>query len=299
MSYKRTLSFATVTIFCVLFHAPSFGAVDQSELSLSHVWMGDADLDNGGELGADHTVARVDLDWSRGRGESIGLSIGAGFHDYDFSGSSALSAVAPWGEVTDISLGMSWRRPVGSAGMLFIAPSLEFARGEGADWGDSIRAGAILSYGYRVSDTLTIGVGAGVFTGLEETSAFPVLLIDWQINDKWRVGNPFRPGPTGPAGLEIAYAVNSDWEVALGGGWRSNRFRLDENGVIPDGIGEVEGIPVFLRLSWVVNESVSLDIYGGQFLSGEVTARDSKGRKIGQDDLDSAALLGLGLSAAF
>lgn len=271
------------------------GAQTRSDLSLTQVMIGDADLDNGGELGSDHTDLSVKTSWSRGRGESIGLSLGATWRSYDFGGASTLAAGDPWGDVAEYSFGASWRRPLGDAGMLFIAPSVGVAREDGADWGDSVRFGTIVSYGYRVSDTLTIGVGAGVFTGLEETSAFPVLLVDWQINDQWRLGNPFRPGPTGPAGLEIAYAPSADWEFALGAGWRSNRFRLDEAGPIPDGIGEVEGVPVFLRLSWMASESLSLDLYAGQFLAGEVTVESSKGKTIATDDLDSAPVAGVSL----
>ncbi|MGC9449969.1 MAG: DUF6268 family outer membrane beta-barrel protein [Oceanipulchritudo sp.] len=275
------------------------GGEISTDLSLSHVWIGDADLDQGGEMGSRHTSLRVDMDRSLGRGESIGLSLGAVYRSHDFSGSSDLMQEEPWDKVTEYSVGLNWRRPAGEAGMLFFAPSLEFARGDGADWGDSLRGGAILSYGHRFSDSLTIGVGAGVFSGLEETQGFPVLLIDWRINESWRIGNPFRPGPTGPAGLEVVYTFAPEWEIALGGGWRSNRFRLDENGPNPDGIGEVEGFPAFLRLSWRASETISLDLYGGMFLEGELTYEDSDGDKIAEDDLDSAPMAGISLTARF
>ncbi|NDV61632.1 hypothetical protein G0Q06_04135 [Puniceicoccales bacterium CK1056] len=289
-----------LSLIASLFWACSLvGSETRTEFSVTQSWISEADLDQGGELGVDQTDLEVGVDWSLGRGSNLGLSIGASFQDYDFGQAGSADFVAPWGDVVNYSIGLGWRRPIGDDGVLFIAPSMEIARGKGADWSKSFTFGTILSYGYRVSETLTIGVGAGVFTGLEETSAFPVLLVDWQINDNWRVGNPFRPGPAGPAGLEMVYSPNTDWEVALGGGWRSNRFRLDEDGTNPDGIGEIEGIPVFLRLTWMASESVSIDLYAGQFISGEITVENRKGKKIGSDDLDSTPVAALSISSRF
>lgn len=279
--------------------SPLWATDGQAEASVAHVWVGDADLDLGGELGMNQTDFRVGYDWSLGRGSSLGLSMQASFHDYDFGPAGTPGFTAPWGDVVDYSLGMSWRKPMGDEGMLFIAPSIGFARGEGADWGESLTYGTIVSYGYRFSENLTIGFGAGVYFGLEETSAFPVLLVDWQINDTWRIGNPFRPGPAGPAGLEVVYSGGESWEVAFGGGWRSNRFRLDEDGLNPDGIGELEGVPVFLRLTWFASETFSLDVYAGQLLSGEIKLENRRGGKIGSDDLDSAPLAALSVTARF
>jgi hypothetical protein len=268
-------------------------------LSLSHVWMGDADLDHGGEMGSNHTSLRLDLNRSLGRGESIGFSLGADFRDYDFSGISTLTDEAPWGKVAEYTAGISWRKPIGDDGLVFLAPSIEFARGEGADWGDSIRFGTIASYGHRFSENLTVGIGAGIYTGLEETKAFPVLLVDWRIGENWRVGNPFRPGPTGPAGIEIVYSFDPEWEIGFGGGWRSTRFRLDEDGINPDGIGEVEGFPAFARLSWSATESVTLDLYGGLFLAGELTYEDRHGNETGTEDMDTAPIAAISVTAEF
>ena len=269
------------------------------EVSFSHAEFADADLDGGGELGFRQTNFGIGADWSLGRGEALGLSLGVGLVDYDFSGNPAIIGSDAWGRVTELDLGMNWRRPVGESGMLFIAPNLGVARGEGADWGDSLRFGLIASYGVRVSRTLTFGIGAGIFTGLEETSGFPVLLVNWQISESWRLGNSFNSGPSGPAGLELAYSFSPGWEVALGGGWRSDRFRLDENGSNPNGIGEVEGVPVYLRLSWAAEDGLSLGVFGGLYASGEVTTETEGGFELAEDDLDSTPFFGISASLPF
>jgi hypothetical protein len=295
--------FTTLVVFTVGSFSSAALQAQEAEapmtLSFSHTQFADADLDRGGELGSTQTSLGLGYDWSKGRGEAIGLSVGVGLKDYDFSGATIIPGADAWGQVTELDLGMSWRRPVGESGMLFIAPNLRSARGEGADWGDSLQFGLIASYGYRVSRTLTFGIGAGIFTGLEETSGFPVLLVNWQISDNWRLGNSFRAGPSGPAGLELAYTPAPGWEFGFGGGWRSDRFRLDENGSNPDGIGEVEGLPVYLRLSWEVNDSLSLGLFGGVFLNGEVTTETDGGFELASDDLDSAPFFGISANSRF
>jgi hypothetical protein len=269
------------------------------EISFIHVQFSDSDLDGGGELGSSQTNLQIGTEWSKGRGEAFGVSFGVGLNDYDLSGSTVIPGSAAWGQVTGLDLGVNWRRPVGRSGMFFIAPNLAAARGEGADWGESLEFGLIASYGYRVSSTLTFGIGAGIFTGLEETSGFPVLLIDWRISENWRVGNSFRAGPSGPAGIELAYSPDPGWEVAVGGGWRSERFRLDENGPVPDGIGEVEGAPIYLRVSWDASEQLSVDLFGGIYVGGEVLTETSGGFELARDDLDATPFFGLSANSRF
>jgi hypothetical protein len=284
---------------CPLFSVHAQESGTPAELTFSYAQFADADLDGGGELGSTQASFGLGYDWSRGRGEAVGVSFGVGMNDYDLSSGSAIPGAEAWGRVTELDLGMNWRRPVGDSGMLFIAPNLGMARGEGADWEESLQFGLIASYGYRVSSTLTFGIGAGIFTGLEETSGFPVLLVNWQISDDWRIGNSFRSGPSGPAGLELAYTPAPGWEVALGGGWRSDRFRLDENGSNPNGIGEVEGVPVYLRVSWDATETLSLGLFGGIFASGEVTTETEGGFELADEDLDSTPFFGISASSRF
>ena len=269
------------------------------KLTLSQVWTGDSDLDQGGRMRFDQSSLRVGFDQALGRGQGWGLGLDAVHYNYDFAGPTDLGRQEDWNKVLDLGVSGSWRRPMGESGMLFIAPSLTVARADGADLGDSLQAGGIVSYGWRYSDRLTIGFGAGFFTGMEDTKVFPVLLVSWQISENWRIGNPFRPGPSGPAGLEVVYTVSPDWEIGFGGGWRSHRFRLDEDGPNPGGIAEVEGFPAFARFTWRASEIFTVDFYGGMLFGGEVTMEDEGGNEVFSDDMDQAPIVAVSLQAAF
>lgn len=106
-------------------------------------------------------------------------------------------------------------------------------------------------------------------------------------------------GPAGPAGLELAYDLGNRWEVAAGGAWRVYRFRLDDNGPVPGGVGEVKSVPLFVRLSNQFAKSVKLDIYAGANVGSQLRVENAAGGTIGSDNRKTSALLGLTVSRQF
>ena len=147
--------------------------------------------------------------------------------------------------------------------------------------------------------SLTVGIGAGVFFGLEDTSGFPVLLVRWQINDHWRLGNPFRPGPAGPAGLELVYTGITAWEFGFGTSYRSERFALDRNNPAGARYGEESGVATFLRASRDLGAGSQLDLYVGTVVGGELTWEDVDGRTLVRSDADPSLLAALAFTASF
>jgi hypothetical protein len=111
--------------------------------------------------------------------------------------------------------------------------------------------------------------------------------------------NPFRPGPTGPAGLELIYAIDKSREVAAGSAWRSFRFRLDDQGLAPEGIGEVNLVPTWARFTWRIDRRLALDFYAGMSLDGDLKIEDRNGNEIGTVDQDTALFGALNVSFRF
>jgi hypothetical protein len=156
-----------------------------------------------------------------------------------------------------------------------------------------------LGFSKIYSPKLVLGIGAGVFRQIDETKVFPFLIVNWQIDDKWRLSNPFRGGPAGGAGLELVYTIDDNWEAAGGGTWRDYRFRLSENGPNPNGIGQNQGIPLFARLSRRLGPNARLDLYAGAVVAGEIKLRDSGGNTLVSSDYNAAPLVGLTLRGNF
>ena len=86
----------------------------------------------------------------------------------------------------------------------------------GASTGNALQYGAVVAATKDFSPTLSVGLGAAVFRQIYETQTFPFLAIDWQIDKNWKLSNPFAAGPTGPAGLELSYTIDEQWEAGSG-----------------------------------------------------------------------------------
>ena len=83
---------------------------------------------------------------------------------------------------------------------IFVAPEFEWSYESGASASDAKNFGAVLRRDRFFSPTLVLGIGAGVFRQIDKTRVFPLLIVNWQIDDQWRVSNPFQAGPAGGAG---------------------------------------------------------------------------------------------------
>ncbi|AFL74847.1 hypothetical protein Thivi_2956 [Thiocystis violascens DSM 198] len=94
-------------------------------------------------------------------------------------------------------------------------------------------------------------------------SAASAPMVDWQITDRLRITNPLVVGPTGPAGLELSYVLNSGWKVGMGTDYRSYRHRLNREGQLPGCVGENRYIPVFVRVGRALSETLKINLYVG------------------------------------
>jgi hypothetical protein len=146
---------------------------------------------------------------------------------------------------------------------------------------------------------LMVGAGTGIFERLDQSEVFPYLVIDWKIDDRLRLTNPFRAGPVGPAGLELVYTPDDTLEMGVGGAYRSYRFRLDDSSAVADGIGEVDFWAPFLRVGWRLGNHYRLDINGGALVGGSIAIEDENGNDLGDTGYDTAPFIGVTLKGRF
>jgi hypothetical protein len=169
---------------------------------------------------------------------------------------------------------------------LGVVPAVDWFGENGADSGDALTAGATVSGSRQFAQGNRLGLGVGVFGGLEKTIAFPFLIVDWRLT------NPLASGPTGPAGLEIDYRFDGGWSAGIGAAWRVLRFRLSETGPTPNGIGQESGVPLFLRVTQRFGSQMGLHLYGGVIVNGELRVENSHGDLRRKDNFDPAPLFG-------
>lgn len=257
------------------------------------VFQDSADMDAGGDM----SIHRLGFKFGAIRGLDGGSSIGGGLSytmfGYRFEGVPALGGFNPWEDIDQLQISLQYRYAIDRESSLFLMPSLTSSGESGASFSDGIEFGAIFGYTKTFSPKLTLGIGGGAFYGLEDTSGFPVIFVYWQMADNWRMSNPFRPGPSGPAGLEVVYTGLTGWEIGFGGGYRVNRFALDDVGPAPDGFGQNEGAALFVRASREFQTGGSLDLYVGTVVGGELELEDSGGRLLARTDYDPSIMFAL------
>lgn len=282
------------TVCAMLLLAPgASGATGawRSSFSVTSVWQGNANIDDGGDFDASGVAIRAGTSVGFGAGHRAGVGVHYDHLDYDFSTQTAFGE-APWGQVRRFGFSLPLLFSGTGNWSYSVTPSVEWAGDDGADSGESMAYGGIVSATRMFAPGQRLGLGMGVFSQFEETKVIPILIVNWRLNERWSLVNPLPAGPVGPAGLELDYRFDNGWRLGLGAASRSLRFRLSETGPTPNGVGEQRGVPVFLRLSADLSDQASLVLYAGALVEGELRVEDSDGRTLRNESFDPAPLLG-------
>jgi hypothetical protein len=267
--------------------------------SMSPVYQFDGDLDSGGSSGYTAVLMSFGGTLPLDARSSIGFRLRLDGEDWRFSDPVGFGGVAPWDRLYRAGISIPYSLRTEDGWRFALTPTLESAAETGARTSESLEYGATASIAKALTPDLTLGIGVGAFDKIEETSAFPFLVIDWRINERLRLTNPFAAGPAGPAGLELSYRFDSGWTAGLGAAYRSYRFRLDEDGPFPNGVGEHRFIPVFLQLGHALTDSLSLSLYAGLATATRLRVERSDGHQLFEEDQDPTAMLGLSLIGRF
>jgi hypothetical protein len=260
------------------------------------VYTFDTDLDSGGNFNwgagiVSGTVARQVTSQL-----SVGLTLRYDYENWKFGNPVAFGGQAPWGKLNAPNIAFNFGYAITPDISIGVTPTFGWGYETGSSESGLIY-GAIVSATRVFSPSLVLGVGAGIIRQIDETKVFPFLIVHWQINDKWRLANPFRAGPSGGAGLELTYSIDDNWEAAAGGAYRSYRFQLrDDSTVAPGGVGENRFIPIFARVTRKFGKQTQLDFYAGISVSGRLSVDNSSGNGVAADDYKTAPALGLTLA---
>jgi hypothetical protein len=274
---------------------PQPGEVSASA-ALSGIYQFDTDLDHGGDFNWAAGIASGRVTRQITPQFSAGLALRYDYEDWKFSRPVAFGGVAPWSHLNAPNISLDLGYAFDSDLQVGISPLFGWAFESGAKTSDALTYGAILAATKVFSPSLMLGVGVGVVRQIDETKVFPFAIVRWQINDRWQLGNPFPAGPAGGAGLELTYAPDDHWEFAGGGAYRSTRYRLDDAGTAPGGIGENRFFPLFARVSRNFGAQTKVDLYAGVALGGRLKLQDANGTTIAKNDYSTAPLIGVTLS---
>ena len=259
-----------------------------------------ADLDGDGEVGVTRLLVRPGLDVFFSPALQASFSLGASLDCYDFRGDDGLAGAEPFDDVRGLRLSTFARYALDDEWTLIGGPSLRMVAESGADLTDGASFGFLGGAVWKATETLSIGPGLGFFTEIEDDPVvFPFLLIDWRFADGWSIGTGRGLGATAGPGLTLGWDFAESWTLELGARWERLRFRLDDDPVAPDGVGQDEAIPVLLALTWKPTRETSVSLFAGMRFRGRLTVFDDGGKKLLREDYDPAPFFGLGFSLRF
>lgn len=260
------------------------------------IYQAETDLDDDG--GGDLQVNRYDA--ALGVGTDLNEQLRwsntfyAGVWDYEFDG-GGFATGNPWDSVlmlrygTQLAYGLDDRWAVRAGGVFM------FSRETDADWSTSFTGGGVAGVDYRHSETFFVSVGMGVTSQLEDDAqVVPAVGLNWLPADRWTVRLGAVPVSGGAlAGGEVEYELSDPLRLGLGVLYSQRRFRLNDEGVAPDGVGEEKSLPLRLRLGWSITPQISLHFLAGVVLSGELELEDQDGNGLRKADYDPAPYFGV------
>ncbi|MCA8880492.1 MAG: hypothetical protein KDA73_11160 [Rhodobacteraceae bacterium] len=259
-------------------------------------WSAPAGLEGGGKVAAARGYAGAGVSVPLGGGVSVGFEAGGGFTDYRFSDGAA----APWGDIRDVRVTLPVRFGLGDRGTAILAPSLRWTAETDADLADGRSAGLFAAAFWKLSDSLTLGPGIGVFSEpWDDTDVFAFLAIDWKITARWRLSTGQGVGATQGPGLSLSYAVTEALAIGIAGRIEDSTFRLDDRGPAPGGYGEARSLPVVATLDWSPHPGLAASAFLGVDTGGTLTLRDGDGHRVDERDVDPAPVLGAQIRVRF
>ncbi|MEX0285283.1 MAG: hypothetical protein AB3N23_11790 [Paracoccaceae bacterium] len=260
-------------------------------------WQGEASLSGGGDVAVNRGFVRGGVFHSWDGGTTAGLQLSVGRFDYRFRNTQS----QPWGDITDLRISAPVRFRAGDRATVFVSPSLRYDYESGAGASSGRTYGVFAGIAWEVNPRLTLGPAFGAFTRLEDNDleVFPALLVDWEISDRWSLSTGSGLGATQGPGLSLSYAVTEAWNVSLSARSENVRFRLNNSGPAPGGVGEDSSIPVVLTVSYDPNPGLSFTAFAGAELNGELTLDDATGRQISRQTYDTAPVAGFAFRLRF
>jgi hypothetical protein len=241
--------------------ALSLVLAQESEGTMPSRWVGfgeaqfdhefETDIDSGSTLAVTRARFEVGAIYMKSPRDSIGVAVRYGHHDYDFGGTVGFGGLSPWDNIRETAVAVPYRLGIGADWDLLAIASVQGFSETRTFWDEGVTASGILAMTYKVSSDLKVGGGLGISTEIEDdVGFFPILLVDWQMTESLNFATRGASRAVDGPQAVLSWQADPMWSLGLGAGHETKRFRLDNSGVAPGGVGEEEAYPVFASLTY-------------------------------------------------
>jgi len=210
------------------------GASHAFETSPKGRGLGDVAISRG------HAGALVDVAAGGDPRTRAGLSFDTEVSEYDFSRGGE-----PVDELFVHRLGTRYTTPVSGAATLFVGGGVASSFEPGAEFSESLSYRLFPAALFEAADGFEIGPGFVFRTEFEDDPfTIPIVPFRWTIDDRWRVGVLDEPR------LEVEYRASETLTLSLEGGYERRLYRLDDDGLAPEGAFRDSSVPVGAGAVW-------------------------------------------------
>ncbi|MDZ8119899.1 hypothetical protein [Pontiella agarivorans] len=249
-----------------------------------------ADLDGGGAFSVNRYFVEAGIARMWGFDRMVAVSAGYGQDDYNFDG----LGTQLWDNIDNYRLGLFARWALDEKWALFAGPSVRSYGEAGTDLDDAFVGTFFGGVSYTFGDRLTLGPAFLVSGQIEDsTRYFPVLLVNWNITEKLSLETGGGFAATAGPGLSLVYDYSRHWKYAVTGRYEEKRFRLNGDGLAPNGVGEDRNIPIIGSVGYFFYPGGFVSAIIGVNFDGKIELDDRSGANIYSREYDSAFVLGL------
>jgi len=192
----------------------------------------------------------------------------------------------------EIGAGATYYQP-GPEWSWYATLNLNEGLGDGADFGDGTYFEGGGGVSYNVQDNLRIGLALVGRTQLEEdVEVAPFPIIEWEINDRSRIGFLQSSDPA----LGYTYELTDQYEWYIAVQRMQRQYRLDED-VLPDAafVDEETGI----RTGFVYRDGDAITVEAFVGAAQRTLLLDRDGEERGETDIETAPFFGITGSFSF
>ena len=215
---------------------------------------------------------------------------------YDFSGSTVFvpGGGRPWRHIQSYSVGANFSTQWSEKFSTFLLGTVDFSGEKSAAFSNGFTGGGGGGFIIKLTDNFDLGGGVVVRSRLGGgVTVFPIVGIDWRITPQWRLSNENQPG------LYLSYTPNERWRFSLGARYDRREFRLEDDNLVPKGIGRDEQVPVTFGVDYSPEPTITFQLRVGAMVYQNLQVRDQNRNKLVDTGVDPALFISGGLVLRF
>jgi hypothetical protein len=148
---------------------------------------------------------------------------------------------------------------------------------------------------YTYCQNLGLHAGLYVQTGMKVDRVYPIVGVDWKINDSWMINAIF------PMNVSVIYTINCEWNIALAGRFFDQIHRVKKDEPVPMAVWHYQASAVELAANYMPYKWLTANVHAGSTVGGtlKITNSHYESHPRARLKLDPAPYVGAQLTATF